>query len=55
MAWRTLKLPLNFYPVYIDHKHHAIYVRKPIRFDPERTLAQQEQEMLDILAKGLLP
>ena len=54
MAWRTLKIPLNFYPVYIDRKNHEIHVRKPIRFDPERTLPEQEQEMLDILAKGLL-
>ena len=55
MAWRTLKMPLNFYPVYIDSQNHVIHVRKPIRFDPERTLAQQEAEMLDTLAKGLMP
>ena len=55
MAWRTLKLPLNFYPVYIDHKHHEIHVRKPVRFDPERKLTDQEPELLDALAKGLLP
>ena len=55
MAWRTLKIPLKFYPVYIDHPNHKIYVRKPIRFDPGRPLSEQEQEMLDVLAKGLLP
>lgn len=53
MAWRTLHIPLKFYPVYIDHPNHKIYVRKPVRFDPERTLAEQEQELVDALAKGL--
>lgn len=55
MAWRTLKMPLNFYPVYIDSRNHIINVRKPIRFDPQRKLSEQEAEMLDTLAKGLLP
>lgn len=54
LAWRTLKLPLKFYPVYIDHAQHVIYVRKPVRFDPERKLAEQEQEIVDALASGLL-
>lgn len=53
MAQRTLGQAVKFYPVYIDHKAHVIHVRKPVAFDPERTLAQQEQEILDGLAKGL--
>ena len=55
MAWRTLKLPLKFYPVYIDHANHMIYVRKPVQFDPERKLSDQQDELLDALAHGLLP
>jgi len=54
MTWRTLKIPLKFYPVYIDHKAHKIHVRKPVQFDPEKKLAEQEAHMLDVLAKGLL-
>ena len=55
MAWRSLGLALKFYPVYIDHAAHKITVRKPIQFDPERKLADQEQEILDTLAQGLRP
>ena len=53
MAWRTLGLALNFYPVHIDHAAHLIQVRKPIRFDPQRPLKEQEDEIVDWLAKGL--
>ena len=53
MAWRSLGLALNFYPVHIDHAAHRIIVRKPVRFDPERKLQDQEDEILEILAKGL--
>ena len=53
MAWRTLGLALNFYPVHIDHAAHLIQVRKPIRFDPQRPLKEQEDEIVDGLAKGL--
>lgn len=55
MTWRTLKFPLRFYPVYIDHKAHKIYVRKPVQFDPEKKLSEQEEHILDVLARGLLP
>ena len=54
MAWRTLKLPLKFYPVYIDHAAHEIHVRRPVQFDPERKLSEQEAEILAVLEKGLL-
>jgi hypothetical protein len=53
MAWRSLGLALNFYPVHIDHAAHRIIVRKPVRFDPQRKLQDQEDEILEILAKGL--
>lgn len=52
MAWRTLHLALDFYPVRVDTKAHVIRVKKPIRFDPERPLADQEQAILDTLARG---
>jgi len=45
---------LKFYPVYIDHKNHTIYVKKPVQFDPERKLSEQEDEIVDVLANGLL-
>ena len=54
MAWRTLKIAIKFYPVYIDHAEHTIYVKKPVQFDPSRKLSEQEQEMVDALAHGLL-
>ena len=53
MAWRSLGLALNFYPVHIDHAAHRIIVRKPVRFDPERKLQEQEDAILEVLAKGL--
>ena len=55
MAWRTLQLALDFYPVYIDTKAHIIHVRKPVRFDPGRKLSDQQDAILDTLARGLLP
>ena len=54
MAHRTLGIALKFYPVYIDHQNHTIYVKKPVQFDPSRKLAEQEAEILDVLANGLL-
>ena len=53
MAQRSAKVALKFYPVHIDHRHHTITVKKPIAYDLTRTLAQQEQEILDHLAAGL--
>ncbi len=53
MAYRTLGQAIKFYPVHIDHKAHLIHVKKPIQFDPNRKLADQEEEILDVLAKGL--
>lgn len=53
MAWRSAHVSLKFYPVHIDHKHHIITVKKPISFDPTRTLPEQEQEILAHLSAGL--
>ena len=54
MAWHTLGVALKFYPVYIDHAAHTIHVKKPVQFDPARRLTEQEQEMVNVLANGLL-
>lgn len=54
MAWRTLGIALKFYPVFIDHAGHTIYVKKPVVFDPSRKLDEQEREIVDVLANGLL-
>lgn len=53
MAYRTIGKAIKFYPVYIDQKNRKIFVKKPIAFDPERKLGDQEEEILEVLAKGL--
>jgi len=53
MAYRTLGLALKFYPVHIDHRNHKITVGKPVQFDPEVKLADQEQRILDAISTGL--
>lgn len=53
MAYRTLGMTLNFYPVHIDQKKHEIAVGEPVRYDPEVKLPQQERRLLDGIAKGI--
>lgn len=44
---------LRFYPVHIDHRHHAFTIAKPVQYDPTRTLEEQTEEILAQLAIGL--
>lgn len=53
MAWRTLGLKLKFYPVHIDHANHKITVSKPVQYDPEIPLPQQEQTILDAISAAI--
>lgn len=53
MAYKQLGIALKFYPVHIDYKHRKFTVSAPVQFDPARTLKQQEQELIDGIAKGI--
>ena len=44
---------LLFYPVHVDYRKHEFDVAEPIRFDVNRTLAEQQDEIVDKLASGL--
>ena len=49
LAWKRCGIRLKFYPVHCDQKSRTIHVMKPIQFDPERTLPEQEAELLAYL------
>lgn len=51
MAWRTLGLRLNFYPVHIEGR--VIAVGRPVQFDPDKPLKEQEQALIDGIAAGI--
>lgn len=51
MAWRTLGLRLNFYPVHIEGR--TIAVGRPVQFDPDKPLKEQEQALIDGIAAGI--
>lgn len=51
MAWRTLGLRLNFYPVHIEGQ--TIAVGQPVQFDPDKPLKEQEQALIDGIAAGI--
>lgn len=51
MAWRTLGLRLNFYPVHIEGR--TIAVGAPVQFDPDKPLKEQEQALIDGIAAGI--
>lgn len=51
MAWRTLGLRLNFYPVHIQGR--TIAVGQPVQFDPDKPLKEQEQALIDGIAAGI--
>ena len=53
MAWRKLGIRLKFYPVHVDQKARLIRVMRPVQFDPDRTLEEQEAEMLKALEAGI--
>ena len=53
MAYRTMGLRLKFYPVHIDYKKHLFTVGKPVCFDPERKLKDQEDELIGGIAAGI--
>ena len=51
MAWRTLGLKLKFYPVHISKR--TIAVGKPVQFEPEVPLKDQQQRLIDGIAAGI--
>lgn len=53
MYYKASGKTLNFYPVHIDYHQHEFRVAKPIAFDPERTLQEQTEDFVSVLARGL--
>lgn len=53
LFYRATGKALLFYPVHIDCKRHVFRIAPPVRFDPERTLEAQQDELVEKLAKGL--
>ena len=53
MYYRATGKALRFYPVHIDYHHHVFQVAKPIAFDTARTLEEQQEEIVHVLAAGL--
>lgn len=53
LAWKSCGLRLKFYPVHVDRAKRQILVQKPVQFDPDRTLPEQEAELLEVLTKGI--
>ena len=53
MYYRATGQALMFYPVHVDYKRHVFQVARPIAFDTSRTLEEQQEELVNVLAKGL--
>ena len=53
LAWKRCGIRLKFYPVHVDQKARTIHVQKPVIFDPDRTLEEQEAELLEKLTAGI--
>lgn len=53
MAWRSLGIALKFYPVHIDYKKRLFTIGKPVQYDPEVKLADQQQRLIDGIAAGI--
>lgn len=53
MAWRTLKVALKFYPVHIDLKQRRITVARPVAYQPELPLKEQEATILEAVKQGI--
>lgn len=53
MYYRATGKALIFYPVHVDYRRHVFQVARPIAFDTARTLEEQQEELVEVLAKGL--
>lgn len=53
MVHKVLGIALSFYPVHIDHKGHRFVVGEPVRYDPDRPLKNQEDEIMAVIGAGL--
>ena len=53
MAWRTMKVALNFYPVHIDLEKRRITVAKPVAYQPDIPLKEQEDSILEAVKQGI--
>ena len=53
LAWRRCGIRLKFYPVHVDPKERVIHVMAPIQYDPDRSMEEQEPELLAHLEAGI--
>ena len=53
MFYRATGKNLTLYPVHIDQKKHCFEVQKPVMFDGNRTLEEQQDALVKHLAAGL--
>lgn len=53
MYYRSTGKALKLWPVHIDTKGKAFHVAKPVVFDTARTVEEQQDEMVWLLAAGL--
>ena len=53
MFYRATGKNLTLYPVHIDQKKHCFEVQKPVMFDGERPLEEQQDALVKHLAAGL--
>ncbi len=53
MFHRATGKALRLYPVFIDTENHAFHIAAPIQYDPERSIPDQQDEMVKVLAAGL--
>ncbi|MBE5814781.1 MAG: hypothetical protein E7320_06185 [Clostridiales bacterium] len=53
MAWRIMKVKLKIYPVNIDLEKRRISVAKPVQYDPEIPLREQQETILSAIKKGI--
>lgn len=53
MYYRATGKALRFWPVHLDHRRHEFRIAPSILFDTERSLEEQQDELVQALAAGL--
>ena len=53
MTYRSLGIALKFYPVHIDYKNRIFKVGKPIQYQPEIPLKEQEEVIVAHISQGI--
>lgn len=53
MVYKLLNVALTFYPVHIDYKRRRFVVGAPVKYQPEVSLARQEEGILAAIREGM--